>query len=145
MSIVVTDLRNTRQRARELAYYPSAPGITARDVQGAIDQAAANASAPPAIVPTRISVANSPYAVQPTDYLILVDTAGGPVTLNMSAAAARGNREVEVKDSTGHASANNISVVRNGAETIDGLATYLIASDFGAFHFKPVTGGYTVI
>ena len=25
------------------------------------------------------------------------------------------------------------------------LATYPIASDFGAYHFKPKTGGYTVI
>jgi len=52
---------------------------------------------------------------------------------------------IEVKDSTGHAQANPISVVRNGADTIDGLTTYPIASDFDAKTFKPETGGYAVI
>lgn len=145
MPIVRTDLRDTRQRAKEIAYYPSSTLITGRNVQDALDQAAANDAKPPAIIPTNISVANSPYAVQSTDYLIMVDTSGGPVTINMQPAAARANREVEIKDATGNASTNPISVVRNGAETIDGLTTYPIASDFAAFTFKPVTNAYRVI
>lgn len=144
MAVVRTDLRTTRQRAKEIAYYPTST-LTGRNVQDAIDQLAASSMKPPAIVPTPISFANSPYTVLPTDYLILVDTAGGAVTINMMPAAARGNIEVEIKDSTGHAQANNISVVGNGAETSDGLATYPIASDFAAFRFKPVAGGYKVI
>ncbi len=148
MPVVRTDLRDTRQRAKEIAYYPASAALTARNVQDAIDQVQAavstGSSKPPAIVPKKITVADSPYAVQSTDYLLLVDTSGGPVTINMQAAALRANLEVEIKD-LGNASVNAISVVRSGAETIDGLATYPINTDFAAYHFKPVTGGYWVI
>lgn len=148
MSVVKTDLRDTRQRAKEIAYYPTST-LTGRNVQDAIDQVQAavvvNSAKPPAIVPTSISFASSPYTVLATDYLILVDTSGGAVTINMMAAAARNNLPVEIKDSTGNAAANPISVVRNGAETIDGLTTYPMASDFVAYTFKPATGGYKVI
>lgn len=148
MAVVRTDLRNTRQRAKEIAYYPTST-LTGRNVQDAIDQVqvevVVNSAKPPAIVPTSISFANSPYAVLPTDYLILVDTSGGAVTINMPLAATRANLPVEIKDSTGNAAANPISVVRAGAETIDGLTTYPIASDFAAFTFKPATASYKVI
>jgi len=148
MAVVRTDLRDTRQRAKEIAYYPSST-LTARNVQDAIDQVQSEVvtagGKPPAIVPTLIGIANSPYSVVATDYLILVDTSGGAVTINMMAAAGRANLPVEIKDSSGNASANPISVVRNGADTIDGLTTYPIASDFAAFTFKPVVGGYKVI
>ena len=150
MSIVSTDLRQTRQSAREISYSPAAP-ITAYTVQNAIEQVQAEIAAgsvkPPAIVPTAVTFAMSPYTVLATDYLLDVDTSGGAITINMMAAAVRNNLEITIKDSTGHAStpANNISVVANGAETSDGLATYPIASDFGAYKFKPVIGGYVVI
>ncbi len=148
MSVVQTDLRQTRPSAREISYSPVTP-LTAYNVQNAIEQVQAeviaNAAKPPAIVATNIAFAQSPYTVLPTDYLIEVDTVGGAITINLALAATRNNLEVEIKDVTGHATANPISVVRAGAETIDGLTTYPIASDFGAYHFKPKTGGYTVI
>lgn len=155
MSIVTTDLRQTRPSAREISYSPVSP-LTAYTVQNAIEQTqaeivilqgavVANTLKPPAIVATPVNFAMSPYTVLATDYLIEVDTVGGAVTINLALAATRGNLEVEVKDVSGHATANNISVVAAGAETTDGLATYPIASDFGAYHFKPKTGGYTVI
>lgn len=148
MSVVRTDLRDTRQSAREISYSPVAP-LTARNVQNAIEQLQAEITTgsitPPAIVATAVNFAMSPYTVKSTDYLIEVDTSGGGVTINLALAATRNNLEVEIKDVTGNASTNNISVVAAGAETTDGLATYLIASDFGAYHFKPKTGGYTVI
>jgi len=150
MSVVQTDLRQTRPSARETSYSPVAP-LTAYNVQFAIEQVqaeiVANASKPPAIVATSIAFANSPYTVLATDYLIDVDTVGGAVTINLPLAASRNNLDVTIKDSTGHSSTpgNAISVVRAGAETIDGLTTYPIASDFGAYKFKPITGGWVVI
>lgn len=148
MGVVRTDLRDTRPSAREISYSPVSP-LTARNVQNAIEQVqaevVANALKPPAIVPTLVTFAMSPYTVLATDYLLLVDTAGGAVTINMMAASARSNLPLEVKDSTGHAQANPISVVRNGADTIDGFTTYPLASDFDAKTFKPETGGYAVI
>lgn len=149
MSVVQTDLRNTRQRAKEIYYSPQTGGLTVYDVQGAIDAIQAEivtgSATPPAIVAKPVNFAASPYTVQPTDYLIEVDTAGGPVVINMMAAADRNNLPITIKDVTGHASANNISVTPSGAETIDTLAPYPIASDFGGYNFKPLTGGYTVI
>lgn len=148
MAVVRTDLRDTRQRAKEVAYYPTST-LTGRNVQDAIDQVqvevVSNSGKPPAIVPTLINFANSPYAVQPADYLILVDTSAGAVVINMMAAANRNNLPVEIKDSTGTAAANSISVVRSGADTIDGLTTYPMASAYVAFTFKPAAGGYKVI
>lgn len=140
MTIVRTDLRNTRERAKEIRFYPSA-GNTATNVQDAIS---GSGTSPPDITPTQINFAMSPYTILPTDYLILVDTAGGAVTLQAGAASARSGKEVTVKDSTGHAAANNISILRAGADTIDGLTTYPIASDFGAVLMKPTSTGYAV-
>lgn len=148
MSVVQTDLRQTRPSARETTYSPLAP-LIAYNVQNALDQLQAEVTTasvtPPAIVPKQIAFAQSPYTVLPTDYLIDVDTSGGAVTINMMTSGARNNLEVTIKDTTGNASTNNISVVGSGAETSDGLATYLIASDFGSYKFKPKTGGYQVI
>lgn len=148
MSVVSTDLRNSRPSARETTYSPVGP-LTAYTVQGAIEQLQAEISTalitPPAIIPKTITFAMSPYTVLPTDYLLDVDTSGGAVTINMMLAVARNNLELTVKDVTGNASTNNISVVRASAETIDGLTTYLIASDYGANKFKPKTGGYQVL
>jgi len=148
MAIVQTDLRATRPSAREISYSPVGP-LTAYTVQGAIEQLQAEITTssvtPPAIAPKTITFAMSPYTVLATDYLLDVDTSGGAVTINMMLAAARNNLELTVKDVTGNASTNNISVVRASAEAIDGLMTYLIASDYGANKFKPKTGGYQVI
>lgn len=148
MSVVQTDLRNTRQRAKEIYYGPTG-GLTALTVQDAIDalQAEVNTGSvtPPAIVAKLINTVLSPYTVLATDYILEVDTAGGAIIINMMAAAARNNLPLIVKDVTGHASANSIAVTPNGAETIDGLATYPIDSDYGGYNFKPIATGYTVI
>ena len=141
MSIVVTDLRNTRQRAKEIYYSPGG-GPQVFTVQEAIDIIGVS---PPPIPGLPVNSASSPYPVQPTDYLLLVDTSGGPVVINMMPAAARNNLPVTIKDVTGHATANTISVTPFGAELIDGLSPYPIASDFGGYNFKPLAGGYTVI
>lgn len=141
MTIIVTDLGNTRERAKLLRYEPTAP-FTATNVQDAIGQAQA---LPPTPVPTTaITFAMSPYTPTNADTVLLVNTSGGAVTVNMQPAASRLGSDITVKDDTGNAAANPISVVRNGAETIDGLTTYLIDSNYGAATFSPQTGGYFV-
>jgi hypothetical protein len=149
MSVVQTDLRNTRQRAKEIYYSPAGGLAAVYDVQGAIDalqvEVLTGAVTPPAIVAKTINLILSPYQVVATDYLLEVDTAGGSVTINMMAASDRNNLPITIKDVTGHATANPISVVPDGTETIDSLAPYPINSDFGGYNFKPLAGGYTVI
>lgn len=63
----------------------------------------------------------------------LVDTSGGAATVTLPAAAA--NRYVILKDSTGDAFSNNITVNTPGAETIDGAASFTMNSEYGSETF----------
>lgn len=146
MSIVKTDLRVTRERAAQLRYYPSS-GITATNVQDAIDETAvlaANPTVPPSITPTLVNFAMSPYTILPTDYLLLVDTSGGAITLNAGLAALRSKRDVVVKDDSGNAAANPITINSTLPDTIDGANSYVIDSNRQVYRLTPKTGGYTV-
>lgn len=140
MTQVATDLRNTRESAKRLRFEP-APPFTATNVQDAIVQSIA---VPATVIPTHIGIANSPYTPIATDSLLLVDTSAGPVTINMTTAAFRGGSDLEIKDDTGHAAANPISVTFSGAETGDGLNPYLIDSNYAAVKFGPQAGGYFI-
>jgi hypothetical protein len=140
MTTVRTDLGNTKESARRERFEPTG-SITATNVQKAIEQAV---SQPIAIVPTAVAFAASPYTVLATDVALYVDPTGGAITINLQASAARAGVPLIIKDVTGHAAANNISLVGNGAETTDSLATYLINADFGGVTLNPLTGGYTV-
>lgn len=143
--LVKTDLRDHPvATARNVSYDPS-NGITAIDVQAAIDQVqvevVAGTVTPAAIVPTAVNFAMSPYTILPTDYLIEVDTSGGQVQLQTASSASRANKPFTVKDITGNGAANPIAVLRAAAETIDGLTSYPMASDFAALTFKPKLAG----
>ncbi len=141
MGIVRTDLGDTTTTARRVSFEPVSPFVQT-NVQKAIEEIASY-SVPSAAA---ISFASSPYTVVLTDRLLLVDTSGGAITINMMAGGARNGIPIEIKDSTGNAAANPITVTPFGAETIDGLATYLLDSAFVAVNFKPKSGGgYAVI
>lgn len=149
MPIIATNMKNTNDWARLTRFEPSV-AIPATDVQTAIEQVSASVSAPIGYTPTVVTSAMSPYAPLLTDSVLLVNTSVGPVTIQMPLSAARlgakGYVPLTVKDDTGNADANNISVLRSGAETIDGLTTYLIDSKFTAITFMPkAAGGYDAI
>jgi len=83
---------------------------------------------------TNVTHAMSPYQVQSSDYYISVDCSGGIVTLNFPNSTVT-NRTWIIKDRTGNASANNISITTlGGVVTIDGQTTYKITSNFGAIN-----------
>lgn len=141
MTTVATDLRQTRESARRIRFEPIGT-ITATNVQDAIAQASAAAGVP---VSTPVNAAMSPYAVLPSDRVLLVDTAGGPVVITMMAAAARNGFDLTVKDDTGNAGgANTIAVTRSGGDLIDGLTVYPLDSNYAAARFVPQVGGYYV-
>jgi hypothetical protein len=77
----------------------------------------------------------SPYTVTLTDYYISVDTKSvtpGTVTILLPNAPIQ-YRTFIIKDRTGGASANNISITTvGGAVTIDGETTYTLAGNYGA-------------
>lgn len=144
MSTITTDMRETRESARRIRYEPSGT-IISTNVQEAIEELeadiVASGSTPPAITPTAVNFAMSPYTVQPTDYLLEVDTTGGAVVIQTQASASRSNRPFTVKDIAGNAAVNAISVLRTGAETIDGMTTYPMDAPYDAKTFKPKLAG----
>ncbi len=72
----------------------------------------------------RITNAMSPYTVLATDTSLLCDTTAGNITLQLPAIAAMGDRVIFAKMDIG---ANAVSILPNGAETIDGFASYSIS------------------
>jgi hypothetical protein len=90
------------------------------------------ASSTTAFAYTNVNHAASPYTVLTTDYYISVDCSGGTVQLNFPNAPTAKQTWI-VKDRTGSASTNNISITTpGGTVTFDGITTYKIVSNFGA-------------
>tara|TARA_R110002020_G_scaffold179938_3_gene373711 strand:+ start:951 stop:2783 length:1833 start_codon:yes stop_codon:yes gene_type:complete len=85
------------------------------------------------LVHKRTTVATS-YAVALTDYYLGVDTTAAPVTLTIPlASTATEGQTFVIKDEGAQAAVNNITIVRSGADTIDGLASVAINSPYGSF------------
>lgn len=141
MTVVRTDLRDTRDRARTLRFEQT-PLIGSTDVQSAIEEVGAQAAG--SFTPTLVAAADSPYTVQSSDVALYVDTTAGAVTINLQPQAARSLIPLQIKDTGGMAGTNVITVTPSGAETIDGQAPALIDSNFGGLRLNPKTGGYTV-
>jgi hypothetical protein len=93
----------------------------------------------PAIIPTSISNANSPYTVLSTDTTIFVTTSGGAVTIDLMASASRGNLPLTIVDVSGNAAANNITISPNGADTngIAGHASLTVKAAYGGYRLYP--------
>lgn len=79
----------------------------------------------------RVAVAAA-YTVKTTDYIVEV-TGGLPFTITLPKAAVAGKGRVFViKDGSGGAGTNNITIDGDGSETIDGAATKVIATNYAA-------------
>ena len=74
------------------------------------------------------------YDLLPEDHILSVTYTGtGAVTsLTLPTAQTLKGRMVVVKDAGGNASANNITIDTEGSELIDGSATKVISTDYGA-------------
>jgi hypothetical protein len=91
-----------------------------------------------------INHAASPYTVLSTDQYLSCDTSGGTVVLLFPNAPTAFQTWI-VKDRLGDASTNNISITTvGGSETIDGLTTYAIKSNFGAVQLIYNTANYEI-
>jgi len=98
------------------------------------------------VFPTpRIITSNTGF-IDTSDRIIFVNFAG-PVTLNLGPAQIRQNADLMIKDISGNASANNITIVPNVVDVngIDGFNPYTINSDFGAVRLQPSTLGWASI
>jgi len=87
------------------------------------------------------AVAAATYAPVSTDSLLLVDYSGA-VTINLPAASSRSGYPISIKDTSGAAQTNNITIARNGSDTIEGLTSIVINVAYGGYNLFPVTGGW---
>jgi hypothetical protein len=71
------------------------------------------------------------YNALTTDYFISCNPTGGAITINLPAAPTKYHMYV-IKDRTGAASTNNITIQSSGGVLIDGAATYVLEGNFGA-------------
>lgn len=137
MGIVKTDIRTTRERAAQIRFYPASP-ITATNVQEALEVVAAGAVGASAVVTAGMSPYTPPAKI--TD--LLVDTTGGAVTVTLPLAGSRSGLGLLIKDVSGNAGVNNITINPTVPETVDGLSTIVISNPYGFFRASPKTGGY---
>ena len=74
---------------------------------------------------------------------ILCDTTLGIVTVNLPPATGRLGFSIPVFDIGGAAFTNNIVIVPDGIETIMGLASISITTNYGSYVLEPIpTGGW---
>ena len=80
------------------------------------------------------AVTAATYTAKAGDRLIGVNRSG-VVTVTLPSAQVNAGRLFTIKDESGNASTNNITVATEGSELIDGSATNVIDSDYGAKHY----------
>ena len=76
-----------------------------------------------------------------SDALILVNVAGVAV-INLPSASSRNGYPIAIKDISGAAGTNNITINRNGSDTIEGLTSIVITAAWGGYSLYPVSGGW---
>jgi hypothetical protein len=87
------------------------------------------------------TVTTSPYVPATTDTFLQINKASA-VTVNLPTAASRNGYPIRIKDTSGVAQTNNITINPNGADTIEGLTSLTIAVAYGGYILYPVTGGW---
>ena len=140
------------------SYLNIAPVVTVEPTQvlllqdsitGAFSQAGVSVLAA-ALSPSRIITTPGVATVLSTDVVLLFQkTTSGPSTVDLPTAANRQGTPVIIKDLTGDANTNNITIVPAEGDTIDGFSASaaaangvaVISIDFGFKHLYPLTSG----
>lgn len=103
---------------------------------------------PPRIknLPVDITTVTANYSATIDDYFIAVldTTAPRTITLPLVGSVLNG-RTFVIKDETGGAAVNNITVQATSPETMDGTAGKIINGNYGAITVLARTNGYSVI
>lgn len=138
MTIVRTDLGNTRESARRIRVEPFNL-LDATNVQEALEEFS---GALPSQTAMRIVTAAGAVAITSTDLEVGINkTVGAATTVNLLPAGSWAGidtmYDLTIKDVKGDAFTNNITIVPDGTETIDGLAQWLINMDLGAARLRP--------
>lgn len=75
-----------------------------------------------------VTKTTTPYSQVEDDEIILIDATAAPATVNLLASANRAGKQIIIKKTD--VSANSVTIDPNAAETIDGAATNVLASQF---------------
>lgn len=89
------------------------------------------------------TVSSTPYVPLSTDTFLLVNV-GAAAVVNLPSAASRAGYPLTIKDISGAASTNNITINRNGTDTIDGLTAVTLNVDYQGYSLHPITGGWAL-
>jgi hypothetical protein len=122
---ITGQLDATYNKASEIKYDNTSSGLTATQVNDAIDEVQDNVEAIPIF---SIASINSNVALN-NHTINLVDTSAAR-TLTLPAPSV--GAHIVIKDSSGLADTNAITVNPNGAETIDGAASLAISSNYSS-------------
>jgi hypothetical protein len=77
------------------------------------------------------------YTAEPNDYYIGVTDTAAPRTITLPALASLPDWiQLIIKDESGAAGANNITVDADGTEEIDGALTQVISSNYGVLRLR---------
>ena len=91
-----------------------------------------------------VNITAAAYNAKAGDRMIEVNRAGA-VTITLPTAQLRAGRSYTIKDESGAAATNNITVATEGSETIDGSATDTISDNYGSkTYYSDGTNWFTV-
>lgn len=91
---------------------------------------------------TITNVNSSPFNTVTSNKVLLVDASGGPITVNLYATAGQTGIRMRIKKID--ATANAVTIVPNGADTIDGLASYQLTAQHEGITMVTSTGVWRV-
>ena len=93
----------------------------------------------------KVTVSTTNITVGATDTVVAITDTTAARTVTLPAVSGNTGRVVVIKDATGAAATNNITVDGNAAETIDGAATYAINTNYGSVTLVADVGGWYVV
>lgn len=79
-----------------------------------------------------------------TDSVIVVEN-NASTAVNVNLLPSSESYAIIIKDGLGNAGAHNITVLADGAETIDGQSTAVLTFNYQWIELVPITGGWSVI
>lgn len=76
------------------------------------------------------TTASGTYNMTSRDVVIACDTSSGSVIINLLSASGNQGQNVNIKDTSGNSSSNNITINPNGNDTIEGQTSAIIANNY---------------
>lgn len=94
--------------------------------------------------PTRTAISGN-YTALSTDSSICVTSTASPITITLPTAASAGvGTTIDIKDESGSAGTNNITIQANGAELIDGANTQILNLNYGAVQVRSTGSAWSI-